>query len=83
MSKTTKKQARPTARVTAQEQARINARNALHRAVRREREIQRLARAFKREVQKSNDELQVLGAAIARRASGVPQWGAPDVAVNE
>lgn len=48
MSKTTKRKATPTRRVTPREQDRIDARNALNRGVRREREIQRLTKQLDR-----------------------------------
>lgn len=48
MSKTTKKKSRPAPRVTASEQVRIDAKHALARAARRERDIQRLTKQLDR-----------------------------------
>lgn len=48
MSKTPKRKATPARRVTPSEQSRIDARNALNRGVRREREIQRLTKQLDR-----------------------------------
>jgi hypothetical protein len=48
MSKTTKQKAATARRVTPTEQSRIDARNALNRGVRREREIQRLTKQLDR-----------------------------------
>lgn len=48
MSKSSKRKATAARRVTPKEQSRIDARNALHRNVRREREIQRLTKQLDR-----------------------------------
>lgn len=48
MSKTSKRKATAARRVTPSEQSRIDARNALQRGVRREREIQRLTKQLDR-----------------------------------
>lgn len=48
MSKSSKRKATAARRVTPKEQGRIDARNMLHRSVRREREIQRLTKQLDR-----------------------------------
>lgn len=50
MSKTTKRKTSAARRVTPQEQSRIDAKHALDRAVRRERDIQRLTKQLDRAV---------------------------------
>lgn len=58
MSKTPKRKATPARRVTPSEQSRIDARNALNRAVRREREIQALTKRLARMSARATGELE-------------------------